>query len=673
MIKIDKIKRIQELVKQLNTYRDEYYNQNDPSVTDSVYDKEFDELKVLETETNFILSNSPTQTVGYKIVSDLPKVQHTIPLLSLDKTKSVDDIKRFIGNKPSLLMLKYDGLTIELIYNNGELIQGSTRGDAYYGEDITNNVHMFKNVPSTINYKKYLKITGEAIIHKNDFETINNNLTDDEKKKLKGGKYANTRALVSGSVKLLNNEICAKRNVYFYPWDVLEGFEDVIKWDNRFDKLRGLKQCGFENPTLFTISGDKDLDQLEEMVESLKKTAEEKYIPIDGLVAKYNNVKYSKSLGSTSHHNNDGYALKFKDETAETTLRNIEWSMGRTGCLTPVAIFDTVELDGTEVSRASLHNVSIIENLELGLGDEISIAKMNMIIPQIVENHTRSNFMLIPDSCPVCGGKTEIIITESIVNGEKKIVKTLVCTNPNCSGKLLGRFTHFVGKSGMNIDGLSEATLDTFINNGWIEEFADIYKLDKYKDEIVKTEGFGKKSYDNLWSAIQNSRDVTLDHFIVALGILNLGKTASKQIAEECGYDINNLFDKLNHNFNWCQLNNFGVSMSESLTTYFKLNMNEIIFLSKLMNFKVNSNNNMPNNLKGKTFAITGSLQSFKNRDELKNLIEKFGGTVSDSINKNTNILINNDIASNSNKNIKAKALNISIINEEMFIQMLES
>ena len=661
MIKIENIKRIQELVKQLNTYRDEYYNQNNPSVSDSVYDKGFDELKNLEAETGYILSNSPTSSVGFKVVSKLTKVQHDIPLLSLDKTKSVDDIKRFIGNKPSLFMLKYDGLTVELIYEDGELIQGSTRGNGVEGEDITHNIHMFKNIPTSIIYRKKLRVVGEAIIHRNDFDIINSKLPEEDK-------YKNPRNLVSGSVRQLDNEICFKRNVYFYPWDVLEGFEDIIKWDNRFDKIRGLKQCGFTYPDFYTIDGDRDLEQLEDMITSLKQTANEKNIPIDGLVVKYNDIAYSKSLGSTSHHNNDGYAFKFEDETAETTLRGIEWSMGRTGCLTPVAIFDTVELDGTEVSRASLHNISIIENLELGIGDTVSVAKMNMIIPQIVENHTRSNSLVIPDICPVCGGKTAI--------NQDNDSKVLVCTNSNCSGKLLGRFTHFVGKSGMNIDGLSEATLEKFIDNDWLESFYDIYCLDKHKDEIVNTDGFGVRSYEKLWDAIQNSRNVNMDHFMVALGIPNIGKTASKTISKYFNSDWFAFEQAILDEFDFTQLEDFGQTMNSSIYKWYDdFNERQMwTMLTIYMNFvkpETNSVNNatvQDNAFSGKIVVVTGTLVNFS-RTTIQEKLESLGAKVSGSVSKKTDYVLAGSEAGS--KLSKAKELGVRVLNEKEFLEMI--
>lgn len=645
------IHRIKDLVKQLNQYRDEYYNKNSPTVSDSQYDKLFDELKQLEEQTGFIMSNSPTQSVGFEVKSKLEKVAHSIPLLSLDKTKQTDDVLRFMGNKPCLLMLKYDGLTIEIEYNNGELIKGSTRGDGHTGEDITHNVKTFKNVPLKINYKGYLKAVGEAIIYKNDFETINNNLP------IGVEKYKTPRNLVSGSVRQLDSKLCSERQVYFMPWDVLEGLDG----DSRFDKLQKLTMLGFPtNSDLFYIENGTTTDRLDEIINILKGKADRKNIPIDGLVIKYDSIEYSKSLGGVAHHNRDGLAYKFADETVDTTLLNVEWSMGRTGTLSPVAVFQTVELDGTDVSRASLHNISIIENLKLGIGDNISVQKCNLIIPQIVENYTQSNSLEIPNTCPICNSKTKI----EQLNDSKE----LICTNSNCKGKLLSKFTHFVSKAGLNIDGLSEATLEKFIDNGWLKTFSDIYDLKKYKNEIINMDRFGKKSYEKLIHAIENSRNVTLDHFIVALGIPNIGKTASKTISKFFKGSWITFENAILGGFDFTVLDDFGQIMNNSIYDWYKFVKEPNIWagLSYKMNFtelNITSENTATTNNKfqGKTIVVTGSFENYT-RDTMQVKLESIGAKVSSSVSKKTDyVMVGKDAGS---KLTKARDLGIEILSE---------
>ena len=645
------IKTIQSLVKQLNQYRNEYYNDNNPTVSDYEYDNLFDELKQLEEQTGFIMSNSPTQSVGFEVKSKLEKTTHSIPLLSLDKTKQTDDVIRFIGNKPCILMLKYDGLTIELEYNNGELIKGSTRGDGYVGEDITHNIKTFKNVPLKINYTGYLKVVGEAIIHKNDFETINNNLS------IGVEKYKTPRNLVAGSVRQLDSKLCSERQVYFMPWDVLEGLDG----DSRFDKLQRLTMLGFPtNSDLFYIENGTTTDRLDEMIDYLKEKADRKNIPIDGLVVKYDNIEYSKSLGGVAHHNRDGLAFKFTDETADTTLLNVEWSMGRTGTLTPVAVFKTVELDGTDISRASLHNISIIENLKLGIGDNISVQKCNLIIPQIVENYTQSNSLEIPNSCPICNGKTEI----EQLNDSKE----LICINPNCKGKLLGRFVHFVSKNAMNIDGLSEASLEKFIDNGWLKTFSDIYDLKKYKNEIINMDGFGEKSYNKLIQAIEDSKNVKLENFIVALGIDNIGKTASKTISKFFKGNWFSFENAILGGFDFTILDDFGQKMNDSIYNWYKFIKEPNIWagLSYKMNFTelkiINEDTTVINNkFQGKTIVITGSFKNYT-RDTMQAKLESMGAKVSSSVSKKTDyVMVGTDAGS---KLTKARELGIETLSE---------
>ena len=645
------IKTIQSLVKQLNQYRNEYYNDNNPTVSDYEYDNLFDELKQLEEQTGFLMSNSPTQSVGFEVKSKLEKVTHSIPLLSLDKTKQVNDVIRFIGSQPCLLMLKYDGLTVELEYNNGELIKGSTRGDGFIGEDVTHNVKTFKNIPLKIDYNGYLKVVGEAIIHKNDFEKINDNLP------IGIEKYKNARNLVSGSVRQLDSKLCSERQVYFMPWDVLEGLDG----DSKFYKIQELPSFGFQSfSDLFYIENGTTIDRLNEMIENLKEKASRKNIPIDGLVVKYDSIAYSKSLGSTSHHNNDGLAFKFEDETADTTLLNVEWSMGRTGTLTPVAVFKTVELDGTDISRASLHNISIIENLKLGIGDNISVQKCNLIIPQIVENYTQSNSLEIPNSCPICNGKTEI----EQLNDSKE----LICTKPNCKGKLLGKFTHFVSKNAMNIDGLSEASLEKFIEKGWLKTFSDIYDLSKYKNDIINMDGFGEKSYNKLIQAIEKSKNVKLENFIVALGIDNIGKTASKTISKFFKGDWTAFENAWRIDFDFTNLDDFGRKMNDSLYEYFSKDemrwydlVCEMKFIKPTETINADSSSSANNKFQNKTIVITGSFENYT-RDTMQAKLESMGAKVSSSVSKKTDyVMVGTDAGS---KLTKARDLGIEILSE---------
>ena len=488
----NKIDRIKVLVKELNQYRHSYYNLDNSIVSDSKYDKLFDELSQLEKETGYVLSISPTVTVGYEVVSKLNKVTHDIPLLSLDKTKEVKDIVKFKGNYDILMMLKDDGLTVELNYDDGILIQGSTRGNGIIGEDITINVRQFKNIPLTIPYKGKLSLTGEALIHYNDFKIINSKLPE-------GEKYKNPRNLTSGSVRQLSSKECANRFVYFYAFNILEC--DTELSDSKKDRFIWLHEQGF-TITPYTKLNDETIDTectLEDHISIMKTVAETKHIPIDGLVITYDSVNHSESLGKTSHHPLHSLAFKFQDELSETILREIEWSLGKTGQITPVAIFDEVEIYGTTVARASLHNLSIMEELELGIGDDIGVTKGNMIIPQVIENYTRSNNIVIPDNCPVCNGDTEI--------KQDKDSKVLICTNDDCSGKFIKKLSHFVSRDAMNIEGLSEQTLDKLVEMGFIEEFADIYRLEQYKKEIISLDGFGLKSYNKLIEAINKSRN----------------------------------------------------------------------------------------------------------------------------------------------------------------------
>lgn len=671
----EKVKRIHELVKQLNEYRDAYYNRAESLVVDSEYDRLFDELKALETDTGVVLMNSPTSTVGYDVKSKLEKVSHDIPLLSLDKTKDVDELVKFMGNHKCLLMYKYDGLTVELIYNNGKLIQASTRGDGYTGEDITHNAKTFKNIPLTIPYNGFLRVVGEAIIHKHDFQKINDNLPAGEKP------YANARNLAAGSVRQLDSAVCDTRNIHFMLWDVLEGLDDLPTLDDLFPapdsrrtKFFACERLGFELPYICYFEQNSSANNcsfiIQDAIEHMRDQAIEKGIPIDGMVMKYDSISYSKQKGGTSHHNNDGIAFKFEDETAETVLREIEWSMGRTGQLTPVAIFDPIELDGTIVTRASVHNLSYIKDYDLNIGDKLKVYKANMIIPQILENISATergtkHGVQYPNACPVCGGNIRV---EQVNDTE-----SVYCDNPKCNGKKLGKFSHYVSKPAMNIDGLSEATLEKFINSGWLTDFTDLYHLNRYDKEIMRMEGFGKRSYDKLMTAIEASKSTTLARLLISLGIPYIGKTASKAISNYCAGDPYKFIELINDDFNWMQLEDFGEVMSASLKDWFSDDDNFKLYhcIVGHLNIQIEKAITTPvvdNPFNGKTVVATGSLQNFT-RDGIGKKLEELGAKVGSSVSKKTDYVIAGEKAGS--KLTKAKELGVPVLTETEFMAMI--
>lgn len=646
---MDKTKRIKQLTKLLNEYRDAYYNRGESIISDYDYDNLFDELQKLEEETGIILSNSPTQTVGYEVKSQLEKVKHSHPMLSLGKTKSVNDLIKFSNGKNCIISLKMDGLTVLNTYDNGELIQSETRGDGEEGELITHNAKVFDNLPLQINNTHRFEIEGEAIITKNDFELINSKLSEENK-------YKNPRNLASGSVRQLDNKIAKERHVKFVAWKIPFGFTHFT------ESFNFAQSIGFEVVPYVTYNSKTD--DINKKIEELKTIAEDRSYPIDGLVITYDDVEYGKSLGFTDHHPKHSLAFKFYDEEVVTILKDIEWGMGRTGQLTPVALFDDVFLDGTTVNRASLHNVTILKELQLGIGDEVTAYKANEIIPQLRDNLTRSNTITIPSNCPVCGSFTKI---EKENNSE-----VLTCTNPNCKGKLLGKLCHAVSKKALNIDGLSEATLQKFIDRGWLQCVEDIYHLPLYKDKISRMEGFGAKSTKDLMENIEKSKDITLDKFISALSIPLIGTTASKDISKFCDYDIEKfklIMGKSPYKFT--KIDGFGDKKARSLFDWWSDNVKEFLELERHFRFKKIKNNINVDKLKGQNFVITGKLYHFANRDALKEKIESLGGKVVGSISSNTSFLINNDVNSTSSKNTKAKKLNIPIISEDDFIKMI--
>ena len=652
---MEKVKRIKDLVKQLNEYRDSYYNEARPVVSDAAYDKLFDELSELEKETGVVYANSPTQTVGYVVKSELEKVKHSHPMLSLDKTKSVDDLVKFAGEKDCILSLKMDGLTCLLTYENGELVQGETRGDGEVGELITHNAKVFDNIPLTIDYKGHFEIEGEAIITYDDFNKINEFLSDDKK-------YKNPRNLASGSVRQLDSKIASQRHIKFIAWKV----PTEVASNSFINRLQYAAELGFDTVPFLPIRGNSNAEFINIVIEQLQRRANEKSFPIDGLVATYNDITYGESLGMTGHHPKHSIAFKFYDEEVETVLKNIEWSMGKTGSLTPVAIFDPVEIDGTMVERASLHNVSILTKLDLQIGDTIIVYKANQIIPQVKENLSakdrESAYIRIPSQCPVCESSTQIV--------KENDSEVLMCTNPHCKGKLLGRVSHFVSKKGMDISGLSEETIKKFIELGWIAEITDVYNLEQHYDRLSTMSGFGRKSVDKLRKSIENSKTVRLDKFITSLSIPGIGTSQSRELVK-----VFNTWDDFRDAsvgcYNFTQIDGFGDVLNKNIHSWFKDMCGIADNLASLMTFEAKEKQNADNSLDGKSFVVTGKVFRFKNRDEVKTEIEKRGGKVTGSVTKSTYALINNDIESNSSKNKKAKELGVQIINEDQLIEML--
>lgn len=647
-----KLARIKELVELLNKASKAYYQEDTEIMSNYEYDKLYDELVQLESEAGIVLAGSPTVNVGYEAVNELPKEEHESPMLSLDKTKSIEALADWIGDNKALLSWKLDGLTIVLTYNNGELQKAVTRGNGEVGEVITNNARVFRNLPLKISFTGELVIRGEAVIGYSDFKKIN------EKIEALEAKYKNPRNLCSGSVRQLNNEITADRNVKFYAFSLVKA--DGVNFNNsRKEQFEWLKEQGFDVVYYKMVTGST----LEDTVLEFEKKITDNDLPSDGLVVIYDDIEYGKSLGSTAKFPRDSIAFKWADEKKETKLSEIEWSASRTGLINPVAIFEPVELEGTTVSRASVHNISILEALELGIGDTIEVYKANMIIPQIAENLTRSNTVEIPNNCPVCGHET--IIKE--VND----IKTLYCTNSDCEAKKIKAFTLFVSRDAMNIDGLSEATLEKFIASGFIKEFADIYGLSEYKNEIIDMKGFGKDSYNNIEKSIEASRNTTLVRVIYSLGIANIGLSNAKVLCKQYDYDLDKIINADREEL--AQIDGVGGIIADSIVTYFE-NSDNIEKLNRLLaelNIEKPVIDEETQVLKGKTFVITGSVSRFANRNELKAVIEDKGGKVTGSVTSKTTYLINNDKQSASSKNKKAKELGVEIISEEDFLKMI--
>ena len=651
MIQQSKMDRIKELVELLNKAGKSYYSEGRELMSNYEYDALYDELGMLEKETGYILSNSPTVNVGYEVLSELPKERHESPMLSLDKTKSPEALAEWLGSQKGLLSWKLDSVTIVVTYDNGQLQKAVTRGNGEVGEIITNNARVFKNVPVTIPFKGKLVLRGEAIITYSDFERINEQIPEAD------AKYKNPRNLCSGSVRQLNNEITAQRNVHFFAFTLVSA-QDVDFDNSRQRQFEWLKDQGFSVVEYKMVTKDTILDT----IEWFEKTIVTNDFPSDGLVILYDDIAYGDSLGRTAKFPRNAMAFKWTDETAETTLREIEWSASRTGLINPVAVFDPVELEGTQVSRASVHNISIVESLKLGIGDRIKVFKANMIIPQIAENLTQSGNLEIPEVCPVCGGKTQI----KQVND----VKTLYCINEDCQAKHVKSFAHFVSRDALNIDGLSEATLEKFIQHGFLKNFCDLYHLEKFRDEIIALDGFGEKSYENLLTSVENSRNTTLPKFIYGLGIANVGLSNAKMIVQALGNDIEKIIHAGRQELE--KIDGVGAVIADTFASYFENEKNKEEFYKLLQEMHIEKAPDNQNNqiLTGKVFVITGSLEHFENRNQLKERIEQLGGRVTGSVTGKTSYLINNDSHSTSSKNKTAAKLGVPVITENEFLEM---
>lgn len=652
-----KKQRMKELIEVLDKAAKAYYTESAEIMSNAEYDELYDELENLEKETGIVLAGSLTKKVGYEVLSSLPKKAHKEPRLSLAKTKEVSELESFLGDKEGILMWKLDGLTIVLTYENGELVEALTRGNGEIGEVVTENARFFENIPLVIPYKGSLMVRGEAIIKYSDFNRINEEITDVAEK------YKNPRNLCSGSVRQLSTEVTASRNVNFIVYEDLEGGE---KFKTRVEELNYLESLGFtvvDHPLVTR-------DSLEAEVRTYEKRIKSYDIPSDGLVLQFNDIAYGNSLGRTAKFPRHSIAFKWKDETAETILREIEWSASRTGLINPIAIFDPVELEGTTVTRASVHNVSIMRGLKLGVGDKLKVYKANMIIPQILENLTGSDAEEVPEFCPVCGGRTELKDEEG--------VQTLYCTNPDCMAKKIKLLTHFVSRDAMNIAGLSEMTLEKFVGENMIHELSDVFKLKYHREKIVSLEGFGEKSYNNLIESIDKARETTAVRVLYSLGIANIGLATAKLICRFFDNDIDRITkakpDELT------QIDGVGEVMAGVFADYFNKDENlrtleHLLLEVHIENAEANANDEGSseggNTISGLIFVVTGDVEKFKNRRELSDFIESKGGKVTGSVTGKTDYLINNDLTSNSGKNKKAKELGIKIISENEFLELV--
>ena len=663
------VQQVTELVSTLNRYRHEYYNLAKPSVSDAVYDRLFDELAALEQKTGIILSNSPTQTVGYAPVSALRKVRHNIPLLSLDKTKQTNDLVSMLTVAPALLMLKLDGLTVKLCYENGKLIEASTRGDGEAGEDVTHNIPAFCNVPLKIPHKGKLTITGEGLIHTDDFEQMK----DTEGKDIK-----NARNLAAGSIRLLDPSVCKGRYVYFYAFNIIEGMDTLGgNTDSRGWLLEDLDALGFEVCPFVRVSKGTSQAETESKIQHLRSIANIENLPIDGIVLRYDSISFSKTLGRTGHHYKDGIAFKFEDDLTETVFRSIEWTPGRSGEIAPVALFDPVEIDGCTVSRASLHNLSFIKELELHPGCHILVSKRNMIIPHIEENLDRGRYApsLIPKRCPCCGKPTRIYARSGGKGGQ---VATLHCDNPDCGNQTLRKFVHFVGKKAMDISGLSEATLDRFISEGFLTTYQDLYHLDRYRNQIIRMEGFGVKSYEKLQESINASRKTTFARYLVAMDIPMIGRTASRALDNYFGGNLDVFEKAATSGFDFTALPDFGATLSGNIHKWFSVPDNlelwqtlqrEFTFENRKENVTMENKNNVTfSPFYGCTIVATGKLEHFT-RDGINSKIVSLGATAGSSVTRKTSYVICGEKPGS--KLTKARELGIPVLTEQEFLSMI--
>ena len=644
---------MRQLVNKLNHYRDQYYNNNISEIEDSEYDKLFDELKNLEKEEGIVYSDSPTQTVGYQVQSKLKKVTHSHPMLSLAKSTDLNEIEKFINGKFVVFMLKCDGLTCSIHYKDGKLISAETRGDGTVGEDITNNIKMVSNVPLTIPVKGSVTVDGEIIVKWDVFKKMNEGI-------LEGEDFSHPRNYASGSIRQLDTKITKDRQLSFIAWKLIEAplFSKHFK-----ENLNLITAMGFEVVPWRTYK-DTSIEKLPEIFSLMYYgVAKEHNIPVDGLVLAYDDIEYGESLGATAHHLNSQFAWKREMENVETTLRDVEWNIGKSGMVAPTAVFDPIDLGGAITTRATLHNVSIIKGLKLGIGDRITVARMNEVIPKVTSNITQSDNLKIPIVCPCCGDKLEHRVSDSGA-------ETLWCVNPNCPEKMLSKFVQFVSKPAMNIDGLSEATLKRFIDAGYITRFADIYHLSNFKREIVKMEGFGAKSYEKLIDSIEKSRNVKLENYLVALSIPNIGKSAAKTISKYFNGDYSKLVEALRNNFDFTQLDDFGEIMNQSLYNWWQKESNLEDNLITELHFIVEEKKEIAQNdfINGKTFCVTGAFQTMK-RSELEKIITDRGGKLSGSVSKKTDYLLTNEADSGSSKAKKAAELGTPIMSEKEFLE----
>lgn len=658
---MDKITQIRNLVERLNRYRDEYYNQDSPSVSDAVYDRLFDELKRLEEETGFVLSNSPTQTVGYPVVSGLPPAYHEIPLLSLDKTKEVSKLLEFYNVRKVNLALKLDGLTTEIIYEGGRLKRLSTRGDGEEGDNITHNAAAIFGIPMQIPYSARLVVVGESYILRSDFERLKKTVRDS-----KGKPYKNGRNLAAGSVRAFDAATCAKRCVRFTAFSVIDGLKEVeAETDSKLAKLTKLKGFGFD--TVHTIQfTTADEETLASRIEELKNKAEEEDIPIDGMVITYDSVSFSKTCGRTGHHFKDGISFKFEDDLYETTLTDVEWFTSRTGVIAPVAIFEPTEIDGCEVTRASLHNVSFIKKHKLGIGDRICVSKRNMIIPQVETCIDESDTLQIPAVCPRCGKPTRI------VDGKKEGTKMLFCDNAECPAKHVRRFVHFASKKAMDIEGISETILEQFVGRGWLNTYADLYHLDEHREEIIAMDGFGRRKFDRLWNAINESRKCDFVHFLCAMDIPMIGSHASRDLSKLFDGNIDKLMEAVDGGYDFTALPNFGETLNSNIHNWFSKPENRMILteMKKEVEFMENKNVSVNNDnvFAGKTVVVTGTLVNFT-RDTINSKLISLGATAGSSVSKKTDYLIVGEKAGS--KLTKAQSLGVPVLTEAQFLEMI--